>query len=68
MAMALEVFLVMTIATLLFALAKRKVLVAGRFIARDDKPGWYWFWVAFDVFVVAFVFVLVRDLGGRLWP
>ena len=54
-----------TAAHLLFALAKGRALLAGRFIERSRTPVTYWLWLAFDFVVLAFCGALLIKLIGE---
>ena len=66
--MALEALFAMMVLLLVVEIAKRKTMVAGRFVGPKERPVWFWFWLAFDVMAVWYAAHLVLELGGSLWP
>lgn len=57
------------LATLAFQLAKRKVLVGGRFVSLRERPASFWLWLAFDVLVLVVAWRLLEWISrGKLWP
>ena len=65
---ALQVLFALAAAVLVLQIAKRKVIVAGRFVSPKERPLSFWLWLAFDVLAVWFVARLVIEFGGSLWP